>query len=134
MTLDVDTAALGGTDIERAVVWAGAVLQAPHRAIAVQRGVEPDGVLVALYLYGSPATRYGLWSGRRIVEVDGKPTPDLDAFLAAVSGREDRASLRLKTLAWNDSVEVITLKLDKHYWPTYELRRGPEGWTRRALD
>ncbi len=134
LTVDVETAALGGADIERAVVWAGAVLQAPHRAIAVQRGVAPDGVLVALYLYGSPATRYGLWSGRRIVEVDGKPTPDLDAFLAAVSGREDRASLRLKTLAWNDSVEVITLKLDKHYWPTYELRRGPDGWSRRALD
>jgi S1-C subfamily serine protease len=134
VTADVGTAALGGTDLDRVVVWAGAVLQAPHRAIAAQRGVAPDGVLVALFLYGSPATRYGLWSGRRIVEVDGRPTPDLDAFLAAVAGREDRATLRLKTLAWNDSVEVITVKLDKHYWPTYELRRGPDGWTRRPFD
>ena len=91
-------------------------------------------MFVAFFLYGSPATRYGLWAGRRIVEVDGKPTPDLDAFLAAVGGKEDRASLRLKTVTWNNSADVITLKLDKKYWPTYELRRGPVDWERRALD
>ena len=70
----------------------------------------------------------------RIVEVDGKPTPDLDAFLALVSGKEDRASLRLKTVSWNNSVDVMTLKLDKTYWPTYELRRSGGGWERRALE
>jgi hypothetical protein len=29
---------------------------------------------------------------------------------------------------------VITLKLDRHYWPTYELKRTPEGWERRDLE
>lgn len=134
LQVDVPTTPLAGADVDRVVVWAGAVLQAPHRAMAVQRGVAPDGVLVSLYQYGSPATRYGLWSGRRIVEVDGRPTPDLDAFVAAVAGREDRSSVRLKTLLWNDSIEVITLKTDQHYWPTYELRRTPSGWERHALD
>jgi S1-C subfamily serine protease len=134
LSVDLATTALGGTDIDRLVVWAGAVLQQPHRALAAQRGVAPNGVFVAIFLYGSPATRYGLWAGRRIVAVDGKPTPDLDAFLAAVGGKQDRASLRLKTVTWNNSVEVITLKLDKKYWPTYELSRGPLGWERRALD
>jgi S1-C subfamily serine protease len=132
--VEVDTVALTGRDLDRIVLWAGATLQAPHRAMAAQRGIEPTGVFVAFFLYGSPATRYGLWAGRRIVEVDGKPTPDLDAFLAAVAGKEDRASLRLKTVTWNESVEVITLKLDKHYWPAYELRRTPEGWERRPLE
>ena len=89
---------------------------------------------MAYFLYGSPATRYGLWAGRRIVEVDGQPTPDLDAFLARVRDKADRASVRLRTVTWNGSVEVITLKLDKHYWPAYELRRGPEGWSRVAID
>jgi pro-apoptotic serine protease NMA111 len=132
--IEVPTVAVGGRDLERIVVWAGAVLQKPHRALAAQRGIEPEGVFVAYFSYGSPATRYQLWAGRRIVEVDGTPVPDLDAFIRAVAGREDRSSLRLRTVTWNGSVEVMTLKLDKRYWPTYELRRTAQGWTRTALE
>ena len=128
--IEVPTVALEGTAVDRIVVWAGAVLQKPHRALAAQRGIEPSGVFVAYFSYGSPSTRYQLWAGRRIVEVDGQPTPDLDAFIRAVSGREDGTSLRLRTLTWNGSVEVITLKLDNQYWPMYELRRTAEGWKR----
>ncbi|MEJ2602380.1 MAG: PDZ domain-containing protein [Gammaproteobacteria bacterium] len=131
--IDVETVALDGTGIDRAMMWAGALLQEPHRAMAAQRGIEPDGVYVAYFSYGSPATRYGLWAGRRIVEVDGRPTPDLDAFLEAVRGKEDRESVRLKTVNWNGAVEVITLKLDKQYWPAYEIRLTGEGWERRPL-
>ncbi len=134
-TLEVPTAELPGTDLDRLVEWAGATLQAPHRGMSVQRGIPPVGVYVGYFGYGSPATRYGLYPGRRIVEVDGVPTPDLDAFLKVVTGRPDRSSVRLKTITWNNAPEVITLKLDKHYWPAYELRRTAEGsWTRHALE
>ncbi len=133
-TLEVATAALPGSDVDRLVQWAGATLQAPHRAMSAQRGIEPTGVYVAYFSYGSPATRYGLYPGRRIVEVDGVPTPNLDAFLKVVLGRPDRSSVRLKTLAWNNAPEVITLKLDKHYWPAYELVHGEGGWGRRSLE
>lgn len=132
--IQVPTVALAGRDLDRIVVWAGAVLQKPHRALAAQRGIDPEGVFVAYFSYGSPATRYALWAGRRIVEVDGQPIADLDAFIRAVAGKEDRASLRLKTVSWNGSVEVITLKLDKRYWPTYELRRTAQGWARTSLE
>ena len=132
--LDVPTVGLGGRDLDRILVWAGAVLQTPHRALAAQRGVEPEGVFVGYFSYGSPATRYQLWAGRRIVEVDGQPTPNLDAFIKAVAGREDRSSVRLRTTSWNGSVDVITLKLDKRYWPTYELRRTEQGWMRTSLE
>jgi pro-apoptotic serine protease NMA111 len=128
--LELDTVVLTGRDIERILLWAGATLQASHRALAAQRGIAPQGVFVAFYLYGSPASRSGLWAPRRIVEVDGNPTPDLDAFLAAVAGKPDRTAVLLKTLTWNDAVEVITLKLDQHYWPTYDLRRTEAGWER----
>ena len=134
LTLDLDTVALDGGDLDRLLLWAGAVLHAPHRAMAAQRGIEPRGVFVAYFSFGSPATRHQLFAGRRIVEVDGQPTPDLDAFIAAVQGRADRSSVRLRTVTWNGSPEVITLKLDRHYWPATELRRTAEGWQRRALD
>jgi len=133
-TLDVETVELPSTDIDRLVQWAGATLQSPHRAMAAQRGIPPLGVYVGYFSYGSPATRYGLYPGRRIIEVDGVPTPNLDAFLAAVTGRPDRSSVRLKTITWNNAPEVITLKLDKHYWPAYELVRSANGWERRSLE
>ncbi len=133
-TLEVPTAELPGSDLERMVEWAGATLQAPHRSMSAQRAIPPRGVYVAYFAYGSPATRYGLFPGRRIVEVDGAPTPDLDTFLKAVTGRPDRSSVRLKTITWNNAPEVITLKLDKHYWPAYELTHSPNGWVRTELE
>lgn len=134
LTLPVKTAALSGADVDRLLVWAGAILQTPHRAISAQRGLAPEGLYVAYYDFGSPATRYGLQPGRRIVEVDGQLTPDLDTFVKVVTGRADRTSLRLKTVGWNGAPEVMTLKLDKHYWPAYELRRTAEGWERHSLE
>jgi len=133
-TFHVPTVALAGGDLDRILVWAGAILQKPHRALAAQRGIAPDGVFVSYFSFGSPATRYKLWGGRRIVEVDGRAVADLDAFIAAVRGKDDRASLRLKTVAWNGAVDVITLKMDMRYWPTYELHATPQGWVRAPLD
>jgi S1-C subfamily serine protease len=128
--LKIETVALDGLGIERAVSWAGALLQDPHRAMAAQRGIHPYGVYVAFFSYGSPATRYGLWAGRRIVEVDDKATPDLRTFVDVVRGKMDRSSVRLKTITWNGAAEVITLKLDNQYWPAYEIRRTEDGWQR----
>jgi S1-C subfamily serine protease len=133
-TLSVRTAALSGNDIDRVVLWEGATLQASHRALSAQRGIEPSGVYVAYFSYGSPASRCGLIPGRRIVEVDGQPTPDLDSFLKLAAGRADRTSLRIKTLAINGAPEMITLKLDRHYWPAYELRRRGDLWDRTSLE
>ena len=131
--VDVETAALDGRGIDRVVSWAGALLQDPHRPMAAQRGIDPYGVYVAFFSYGSPATRYGLYAGRRVIEVDDDPTPDLNAFVEAVSGKEDRESIRLTTVTWNGAVEVITLKLDNQYWPAYEIRRTEDGWIRSEI-
>ncbi len=128
--LEIETVALDGLGIQRAVSWAGALLQDPHRAMAAQRGISPYGVYIAFFNYGSPATRYGLWAGRRIVEVDGKATPDLQTFVDVVRGKKDKSSVRLKTITWNGSAEVVTLKLDNQYWPAYEIRRTEDGWQR----
>lgn len=133
LRIDTDTVALNGHGIDRAVMWAGALLQNPHRAMAVQRGIEPTGVYVAFFSYGSPATRYGLWAGRRIIAVDETNTPDLQSFVDQIAGRQDQTSVRLKTVTWNGAVEVITLKLDNQYWPAYEIRRSENGWERSPI-
>jgi S1-C subfamily serine protease len=130
LEIPLQTVPLSGSGVDRVVSWAGALLQDPHRAMAAQRGIEPYGVYVAFFSYGSPSTRYGLWAGRRIVEVDDTATPDLETFLRVVESKEDQDSLRLKTITWNDSVEVITLKLDNQYWPAYEVRKSADGWQR----
>lgn len=128
--ISTQTVSLDGSSLERVVSWAGALLQDPHREMAAQRGIEPYGVYVAFFSYGSPATRYGLWAGRRIVEVDEVATPDLETFLGVVKRKRDQASVRLKTITWNDAIEVITLKLDNQYWPAYEIRKTENGWRR----
>ena len=66
--------------------------------------------------------------------VNGQLTPDLNSFLASVSGLGDRDSVRLNTVTWNNASEVITLKLDKRYWPSYELVRDGSEWRRQALE
>jgi S1-C subfamily serine protease len=147
LALDVPTVALDGQGVRRASMWAGALLQAPYRDMAAQRAVEPYGVYVAFFAYGSPASRYGLHAGRRIVEVDGQPTPDLDSFIAAVRGKRDRESVRLTTVTWNNFIDVLTLKIDRTYWPAYEIRwladgcpggapgcADPGGWRTQALE
>jgi S1-C subfamily serine protease len=131
--IEIGTVALDGSGIDRALSWAGALLQDPHRDMAVQRGIEPTGVYVAFFNYGSPATRYGLWAGRRIVQVDDTETPDLQTFIDTVADKGDQTSVRLKTITWNGAVEVITLKLDNQYWPAYEIRRKEGGWQRQNI-
>jgi S1-C subfamily serine protease len=132
--LAVPTRALNGDGVRRAVMWAGALLQAPYREMSAQRAVEAFGVYVAYFAYGSPASRYGLLAGRRIVEVDGQPVPDLDSFLSLVKGRGDRESVRLTTVTWNNFTEVLTLKIDRTYWPAYEIRFEGAGWQTVALE
>jgi S1-C subfamily serine protease len=132
LDLIVPTEALDGEGTDRALIWAGTLLQRPPRALARQQQLPRDGVYVARYWFGSPANRYGLAASTRILEVDGVPTPDLDSFLAVVGDKPDRGAVRLEAVDLDGRVSVITLKLDLEYWPTYELVRGADGWERVA--
>lgn len=132
-TVEVVPEAMDGRGTTRAVLWAGALLQAPHPALASQRRIAVEGVYVSRHWYGSPSTRYGLEATSRIVEVDGRPVHDLDEFLEAVAGKQDRDAVRLEILDLDGRPDVITLKVDLEYWPTYELRKVRGVWKRAAL-
>ncbi len=133
LDLVVPTEPIGGEGTDRAVLWAGSMLQSPPRALATQRFLPREGVYVSRHWYGSPANRYGIEATHRFLEVDGVPTPDLDAFLEVVAGKPDRGAVRLKVVDLDGRVEVLTLKLDLEYWPTYELVRSTDGWQRRRI-
>ncbi|MDB2544162.1 trypsin-like peptidase domain-containing protein [Woeseiaceae bacterium] len=130
---DIDTELLNGNDIDHVLIWAGAHLHEPHRTIA-QRGIDPSGVYVAFSNYGSPATRYGLKIGQRIVAVNEIDTPTLDDFIHEIRDKKDRSSLRLKTIAWNGATKIITMKLDNEFWSPYELKKISTGWQRSIIN
>jgi len=129
----VSTVVLNGEGIDDVFFWAGAHLHKPHRALN-QRGIEAEGVYVAFNNYGSPATRYGLNAGQRIVAVDDVATPDLISFKKEVIGRKDRSSLRLRTISWNGEPNMVTLKLDNKYWPPFEIKKSNKEWKRNPVN
>lgn len=130
----VATVALHGSGVERMLRWAGAMLHEPHRAMAAQRAVPREGVYIADIAYGSPASRFGLNPGRRIIQVDGDEVADLDGFLELVAGRENRDPVRVRVEDWDGSRSMVTLKLDLRYWPTTELWRENGRWQRAERD
>ncbi len=130
MSIEVEPKRMSGEGTTRAVLWSGALLQAPHPALSAQYGIPRGGVYVSRHWYGSPSTRYGLEATSRIVEVDGRVVSNLDSFLTAIAFKKDREAVRLKTLDLDGKPAVITLKLDLEFWPTYELRRIEGIWER----
>ena len=133
MDVKAGTVALDGDGTERLLMWAGTLLQKPQHAAAAQRAMPRTGLLIGYYNFGSPASRYGLTAGLRIVKVNELPTPDMDSFEAAIRDLKDRDNVRLTVQSWDGTSQVVTLKLDLRYWPTYELQRTDLGWVRKPL-
>jgi S1-C subfamily serine protease len=120
-------------EVNRVLVWGGAYLHTPHPAARILSSMPPDGVYVSRTWYGSPASRAELYSVSRITAVDGTPTPDLDAFIAATSEASDRQGIKLSIEDHHGRREVITLEPDYTWWPTSEMVRTEKGWTRTVL-
>ena len=95
------------------------------------------GTDVDVLLY-CPKRRMQLKEARTLVRFpgSGERTLPLDAFVDATKALEDGAFVRLKLIALNARPKVLTVKLDLHYWPTWELRRTTDGtneWERVLL-
>ncbi|EIE24624.1 DegP-type protease [Coccomyxa subellipsoidea C-169] len=137
VSVQVPLAREDGLGTARIVHWAGAQLQAPHRAVR-EGGFLPacSGVFISRWHHGSPSHRYGLYALQFVQEVNGVPTPDLDAFVAAVSKLEDGAFVRVK-LVHQETMKskVLSLKQDLKYWPTWQLALDPatSSWTRSSI-
>ncbi|KAK7321506.1 hypothetical protein VNO77_32228 [Canavalia gladiata] len=139
--LFVGTDVRDGNGTTRAINWCGCIVQDPHPAVRAL-GFLPEeghGVFVARWCHGSPVHRYGLYALQWIVEVNGKSTTNLDAFLGVTKELKHGEFVRVKTVHLNGKPRVLTLKQDLHYWPTWEMRFDPDTaiWHRniiKALD
>ncbi|KAL6956803.1 Protease Do-like 7 [Sarracenia purpurea var. burkii] len=133
----VDIVVRDGNGTTRVINWCGCVVQDPHLAVRALGFLveEGHGVFVARWCHGSPMHGYGLYALQWIVEVNGKPTPDLDAFVDATKEIDDGEFVRVRVVHLNGKPRVLTLKQDLHYWQTWELRFDPDNamWRRKTI-
>ncbi|TXG69965.1 hypothetical protein EZV62_004900 [Acer yangbiense] len=135
--LRVGTDVRGGNGTTRVINWCGCIVQDPHAAVRAL-GFLPEeghGVYVARWCHGSPVHRYGLYALQWIVEINGKPIPNLDAFVKVTKEIEHGEFVRVRTVHLNGKPRVLTLKQDLHYWPTWELIFDPDTamWRRQMI-
>lgn len=131
LDLNVDTAPTDGNGTDRIVAWAGLIVHAPHLEVGTQQQVEPTGVYAAWLWYGSPGATYGLRPTRRIIEVNGTPTADLDTFVSVVKAIGEGAVVKVKSVGLDGKILVQALVLDLNYWPGFEIvRDGDQTWKR----
>lgn len=133
ITIALKASRLSSEDTEVAYLWAGALLQSPHRAIAAQHGVEQSGVYISWFWYGSPANRFGLRPLNRITEIEGEKVNDLSQFIALTQRHSDKDYLRIRLVDLIGRESIITLKPDEHYWPTQVIKYEQGQWVNRSL-
>ena len=134
MELGVHTVKLGWRGLREVLFWAGAVLQDPHRGLAAQLGLAPQGVAVQQFNVGSPAHR-SIHPLRcfQITRLNQYETPNLKAFVEALELIGNTNSVRVEGVT-DKGVQVFgTVRLAPGQWPTNLLRHGANGWKRTRL-
>ncbi|KAJ2758546.1 hypothetical protein IWQ56_005974 [Coemansia nantahalensis] len=148
--LRVPTTRLDGMGTRRVVHWSGALVQEPYRAVQEQVRKLPSHAYVSCTLYGSPANCYGLRPGMWITEVEGRPVDTVADFVATLEslrldcepdqategagpppGLQPARYVRVAVVNKNGVARVLSLRVDNHYWPPWELVRDPDepsGW------
>ena len=130
LTVEVAPVPLDTSGTTRVVQWAGLLVQAPHREVGLQTGIDPGGAYISQWYQGSPAERGRAFATKSIVEVDGVPVTSLDDLLAVAAEKRD-GSVRVTLQEANGRTVSRTLELDPEFWPTIELVRGDDGrWLR----
>ncbi|KAI9847622.1 MAG: hypothetical protein M1837_002196 [Sclerophora amabilis] len=137
MHMKVPTAPTDDLETDRAVIFCGAIIHAPHHAVRQQISKLHSKVYVSARTRGSPAYQYGLFSTNFITAVNGVDTPDLISFLEQVNKIPDNTYFRLKVVTFSNVPWVVTMKKNDHYFPTMEFIKDPSepcGWKRQTYE
>jgi pro-apoptotic serine protease NMA111 len=134
LSIDVKTTDLSNYGTEKVVQWAGALIQKPHRALAAQRGIKPEGVYISSIWKGSPASRYSLGAVIRIIEIENNKIKDLNDFIKLTNKYKDKKFIQLKVRDLIDRESVTTLKQNLRYWPTRVIYRDGQSWDSKVIN
>lgn len=135
--LTLRTVATNEIETDRAVLFCGAILHAPHHAVRQQISKIHSDVYISGRMRGSPAYMYGLAPTNFITAVNGVSTLDLDAFVLEVNKVPDNTYFRLKVVTFDNVPWVATMKKNEHYFPTMEFIKddsADRGWRRLTYE
>ena len=133
MELKVPTILTTDLETDRAVLFCGAIIQAPHHAVRQQISKLHSKVYCSGRVQGSPAYMYGLAQTNFITHVNGVSTQTLDEFVREARKIPNNTYFRLKLMTFDNLPWVITMKKNEHYFPMQEFVRDEtvrEGWKR----
>ncbi|MFW5824100.1 MAG: trypsin-like peptidase domain-containing protein [Marinobacter sp.] len=128
MQVRVETRPLAGLQTQEVLLWSGALLHQPHRAVAEQLGLTRPGVFIASRSAGSPAQRYRLPTNALIVAVDGQPVGDIEDFLARLAEKPRAESVLLHLMTATGRRAAVAVRQEPHYWPLQRLRWQEGEW------
>ncbi|CAB72237.1 serine protease, involved in lipid metabolism [Schizosaccharomyces pombe] len=130
-TVKVPTFPSDNCETNRVVICWGATLQAPHRAVRLQIEDLPSNVFVTNRGRGSPADQYDLGAAQFITAVNGVTTLNLEDFVREIRKIDDNSYVRVSTSTFDKVPVVLTIKMNKHYFPTIDLvqdAKAENGW------
>jgi len=143
VTVEVKPSQLGSDDDSHLLIWAGLVIRQTPRCIIERCGDAiahlASGIFVQNVLTGSPADTRDLIPQCFVLEINGQPLQELDELRDALSRHarsvacqstqdtEETSWVRLRVMDLCGQEHVYALRDDSLFWPTLDLRRGPDG-------
>lgn len=109
LKLKLPTVAADDVETDHAVSFCGAIFHRPHQAVRQQISKLYSEVYVSARTRGSPSYQYGLAPTNFITHVNGKRTPDLKTFLAAVTAIPDNTCKLTICLRENLTKNILTV-------------------------
>ncbi len=129
-TVTIEPGSLNVQGTDRLVSWGGALFQEPMHTIGYFKSVQFPGVYIADTDEGSPALWDGLYRNRFVTAVDGEPVNNLDDLLRLLTQKRQDEVTRLSLVSMSGRKRIVTVEPEYNFWPTFEVRRLPEGWRR----
>jgi len=139
VTLQVKPSQLGSDDDARLLIWAGLVIRRTPRCIVERCGDTiaslANSIFIQNVLTGSPADARDLVPQCFVLEINGQPLQEFDDVQGVLASQHEQDTVEpswvcLRVMDLCGQEHIYAIQDDPLFWPTLDLRRGPDGdWT-----